>query len=593
MAVAEQLSNIEAEYQRIPLDKIVPTPDNPRHVRDDDPETVSLAESIRAHGVLQPALARPHPEKPGMYDLRAGARRLCAARMAGLKTLPVMVREMTDNAAFEITMHENWQRQDLTAMEEACAIETMLDRGWTLEQVSAQCDHSTRWVVRRAQLTRLSEAWRTAASDPGHPVSDWSAAHLECIAALPENVQEEAWESMGKWQALAEVTLSRLRQTLARQVRALAHAAWKLDDATLVPAAGACSSCSKRSDCQPELFDDSDWDEGGYVNKPKPGARCLDATCFESKQKALIDRVIEQQRAKHGETLVLVGGYQESREIPGVIQEWDTTHCKKTDAGAVPVVDVRSGQTAWRKLRKGSGSGETGTTKTLKEKRAQLQKKRDKWLCKAVLEKLEDVSAELRGDAVLIPLALATLGSRSNYWSTFDREVKRTSQEVQQALADKVTDALQDHLRNPQDYNMQSAIETAQRVCSLYAGLDLEDLERLAVAKNPEPKAWAEEKKAAKAAPTATERQTDCTSRAGKVEATKTETKKPRKSSKKAAAGAQTKQTKTAPVVAEPDEVDPVVDNDPRAGKYAGVPREAFFAAGPDQTGPDQDDIDV
>lgn len=71
------------QIQLIPMSKVIPTTDNPRVIRENDPKTAELAASIISKGLLQPVLCRPHPTKPGFYDLRAGERRFQAHKKSG------------------------------------------------------------------------------------------------------------------------------------------------------------------------------------------------------------------------------------------------------------------------------------------------------------------------------------------------------------------------------------------------------------------------------------------------------------------------------------------------------------------------------
>ena len=93
-AILPQAQGSDETLHQLPLDLLVPNPDQPR--RDfGDAELGELAESIRAHGVLQPVLVRPLPG--GRYELVAGERRLRAARMAGLDRIPAVVRSAAEN----------------------------------------------------------------------------------------------------------------------------------------------------------------------------------------------------------------------------------------------------------------------------------------------------------------------------------------------------------------------------------------------------------------------------------------------------------------------------------------------------------------
>ena len=138
--------------QQLPLDLLVPNPDQPR--RDfGDAELAELAESMKAHGVLQPVLVRPLPG--GRYELVAGERRLRAARIAGLERIPAVVRDAAEGERLELAMIENMARQDLNPVEavDACAA-LVDDYGLTKEEVGRRVGRSR---VAISNLVRLLE----------------------------------------------------------------------------------------------------------------------------------------------------------------------------------------------------------------------------------------------------------------------------------------------------------------------------------------------------------------------------------------------------------------------------------------------------
>ena len=106
----------EGGISQIPVDAIQRNPRQPREKFDID-ELENLAASVREHGVIQPLVVSPG--KNGVYTLIAGERRLQAARKAGLKTVPVVIRHATDQQLLELALIENVQRADLNAIEEA------------------------------------------------------------------------------------------------------------------------------------------------------------------------------------------------------------------------------------------------------------------------------------------------------------------------------------------------------------------------------------------------------------------------------------------------------------------------------------------
>lgn len=110
--------------QDIPLAELHPFPDHPFGVRDDDTMQQTV-ESIREYGVLVPAIARPRED--GGYELIAGHRRKHACEMAGLQTMPVIVRDIDHNAAVIIMVDSNLQRENILPSEKAKAYKMKLE----------------------------------------------------------------------------------------------------------------------------------------------------------------------------------------------------------------------------------------------------------------------------------------------------------------------------------------------------------------------------------------------------------------------------------------------------------------------------------
>jgi ParB family chromosome partitioning protein len=111
--------------QNISLDRIEPNPNQPR--KDISQEGLhELAQSISEQGLLQPLLVRPHPAQNGLYQLIAGERRWRACRLAGLHSVAVLIRNISDSEALVIGLVENLQRQDLNPVEEAQAMGRLL-----------------------------------------------------------------------------------------------------------------------------------------------------------------------------------------------------------------------------------------------------------------------------------------------------------------------------------------------------------------------------------------------------------------------------------------------------------------------------------
>jgi ParB family chromosome partitioning protein len=122
-------------------------------IRFDEASLKELADSIRANGVVQPLLVRRSGNR---FELIAGERRLRAARLAGLPTVPVVVREVTDDKLLEIALVENIQREDLNPIEEALAYKGLLEGvGLTQESLASRVGRDRSYITNYLRLLRL------------------------------------------------------------------------------------------------------------------------------------------------------------------------------------------------------------------------------------------------------------------------------------------------------------------------------------------------------------------------------------------------------------------------------------------------------
>jgi len=138
----------------VSIERIVPSPWQPR-ARFEDTKLEEMAESIREHGIVEPLVVRPREDG---FELVAGERRLRAARLAGLENVPVVVRDMDDREAVEITLIENLQREDLTALEEAAAFVRLMEEfGATQEDVAKRVGRSRPAVANTIRLLSLPQ----------------------------------------------------------------------------------------------------------------------------------------------------------------------------------------------------------------------------------------------------------------------------------------------------------------------------------------------------------------------------------------------------------------------------------------------------
>ncbi|MCE0743608.1 ParB/RepB/Spo0J family partition protein [Acetobacter sicerae] len=167
----------------LPVESLEPSPFQPR--QNFAPEALSeLAESIRARGILQPLLARPHPDKPGTYQIIGGERRWRAAQQAGLHDVPVLVRELDDTDAMAAALVENLQRADLNPMEEAEGFSRLIeDYRLTQEELARAIGKSRPHITNTLRLLRLPSALRSDVVE-----GRLSAGHARALLTHPNPV---------------------------------------------------------------------------------------------------------------------------------------------------------------------------------------------------------------------------------------------------------------------------------------------------------------------------------------------------------------------------------------------------------------------
>jgi len=154
----------------VPLSSLRPNPQQPRH-EFDETALAELADSIREKGVLQPILAEPAQD--GTHIIIAGERRVRAARMAGLATIPAVIRQFSAQEKLEIALIENVQRADLTPIEEALAYKHLMEMaGLSQEQVAQKVGKDRSTVANTLRLLKLPDDAQKALDDgrmtPGH-----------------------------------------------------------------------------------------------------------------------------------------------------------------------------------------------------------------------------------------------------------------------------------------------------------------------------------------------------------------------------------------------------------------------------------------
>lgn len=169
---------------RVDRDKVVPCPFQPRKHFDEEALT-ELADSIREQGIIQPLIVR---KRGSNYELIAGERRWRAAKIAGLKQLPVIVREADDTAVLELALIENLQRENLNPIEESEGYSKLMEQfKLTQELVAAKVGKSRAAVANSLRLLKLAPAVRAHVKE-----GRLSVGHAKAILGLPAERQQVA-----------------------------------------------------------------------------------------------------------------------------------------------------------------------------------------------------------------------------------------------------------------------------------------------------------------------------------------------------------------------------------------------------------------
>jgi ParB family chromosome partitioning protein len=263
--------DLSKSYWGLQVANLVESPYNPRRTFKGMED---LTESVRTHGVLVPLIVRKAGKK-GKFEVVAGARRLRAAREAGLTEVPCVVRDMSDAEALEVQVLENLQREEVPPLDEAFGYRALIERnGYDADALAAKMGKSKTYIYQRMKLADLTEPARAALERDRITFS-----HALHIARLPEAQQEVALRyCFGYYTAEGEidedgeatVTVAKLADFIRRRLFCdLSGAAW-LDGVS--PMAGDCAHCPKRTGSSPSLFLDIGEED-----------ICTDEGCFREK----------------------------------------------------------------------------------------------------------------------------------------------------------------------------------------------------------------------------------------------------------------------------------------------------------------------
>lgn len=255
-----------SQMMHVAIHSIARSLTNPRK-RFDQAKLQELADSIKASGVHQPILLRPLPSHrlqetfqearaqklpAPEYELVAGERRWRASQIAGLTEIPALIRPMTDAQALKAQIIENLQREDVTELEEAESYRALMDsEGSSADAIAAGLGRSRSYIFARLKVLDLCEHGRQLLREGK---LDFSCALP--IARIPnEQLQLKALEEATDTDFQGERMSAREVQAVVRSqfMTKLEYASFDLEDASLRPLAGACTSCPHRTGNNPDL----------------------------------------------------------------------------------------------------------------------------------------------------------------------------------------------------------------------------------------------------------------------------------------------------------------------------------------------------
>lgn len=273
------------QIQYIKTNQLHESPMNPRKTFD-QLGIDELAESIKQVGILQPIIARVNTQVKRktfpIYEVICGSRRLTAAVVADLTEVPVIVRDLSDEEAFDLMITENLQRKDVKPLEEAFAFRSLIDKGtYDIDSLSLRFGKSPSYIRHRLKLNDLIPEFRELLETEIIGLS-----HALEISKLETKNQETLFEEDFKerpnyWHC---PSLRDLKREIERTFTLnLSDAPFSLQDLTLDKKAGACTACPKNTTSNLLLFPDT----------PEAGL-CLDPVCFKRKSDIHFERELKR-----------------------------------------------------------------------------------------------------------------------------------------------------------------------------------------------------------------------------------------------------------------------------------------------------------
>jgi ParB/RepB/Spo0J family partition protein len=299
MATTAQAPKLNEHFEMIALAAIAESKTNPRKSYSDK-GMAELTASILQKGILVPIILRPHPKpsKAITHEIVVGSRRFRAAAAAKKSHVPALIRNYSDEQMLEVQIIENLQREDVHPLEEAEGFALLLKQsGYTAEVIAEKIGHDVGYVQKRLAFCKLTDELRQDFAEDRINIG-----HATLLARLPQDKQTLARKELLYTQAsefvegkgwvkgdVYAIAVNKLDHAIRENLFTdLSTVSWDKDDATLIPKAGACSTCPKHSGANRALFDEFD----------SKLDICLDFECFTAKADAQIVKVIAIKKSE-------------------------------------------------------------------------------------------------------------------------------------------------------------------------------------------------------------------------------------------------------------------------------------------------------
>lgn len=255
-----------------------------------------FAENLRQNDLISSLLVRPIPD--GKYQLVAGERRLRAGRIAGLATVPVNIVDLSDDQVLEVQLSENLQREDPHPLRDADAIARMSAQKLSIEEIGVRISKSKSFVYTRLKLSRLIDPFREM-----FLADKLNIVQASDIATLDSQSQQEFFdEQCNDWKEQEDFDFEDISHFLQQYECDLSNAPFDTLDSTLLPHAGACTTCPHNSATLTSLFPDMA-EEAICHNKP----------CYQQKCEAFTSIEILNLYTEHHPQAILLDYYVANR----------------------------------------------------------------------------------------------------------------------------------------------------------------------------------------------------------------------------------------------------------------------------------------